>query len=103
MKTKPIKPEEVETKKASMIPDVIIEAFNELIVENYTKHGQSSFKLKEVEALVESKDKQIADQAYEKGWYDVESLFKEAGWIVGFESPNRTETFDEYFVFEKND
>lgn len=97
MTVKPIKPEETVGLKKSMIPDEVIQSFNEMIAQNMSC-GRSSFKQKDVVALIASKGIDI-NELYEKQWLDVEDVFRAEGWIVEYDKPGFNESYDAVFTF----
>ena len=99
---KPIIPIEVLKKREEEIPDVVIEAINNLLVEEY-RIGSTSIVLKQddiVDILVESYglDK---NEIFDKGWLDFEPLFIDAGWEVEFDKPSWRETHPSTFKFTR--
>lgn len=99
MATKPITPKEVVSLKKTLIPDAVIESFNELIAENFS-NGSSGFLTKKVVARMVSKglkEKEI----YDNGWLDVEDLYRKAGWEVSYDNPAYNEDYDASFSFSK--
>lgn len=100
-KVLPITPAEVVVKKQESIPDGIFEAFNELIAENFNG-SESKFKLKDVVNLAVSKMPDVPkDTMFEKHYFDVEEIYRKAGWMVEFDKAGYNETYDDFFVFIK--
>lgn len=99
MAAKPITPKEVVSLKKSLIPDAVIESFNELIAENYSAE-ESSFKLKSVVARMVKKGLKLKD-IHDNGWLDVEDIYEKAGWKVDYDQPGYNESYDAYFSFSK--
>lgn len=98
---KPITPEEVQDKKNDTIPSEVVEAFNELIVENWSK---VQARVTQRAAVVRIKKKLPAiplNDLYENNWLDVEALYRKAGWKVSYESPSMDESFEPYYIFSK--
>jgi hypothetical protein len=98
MATKPVTPKEVVSLKKVLIPDEVIESFNELIAENYLG-GYASFKQKDVVARMVKKGLKSAD-IYKNVWLDVEDIFEKAGWKVEYDKPGYNESYDAYFSFK---
>jgi hypothetical protein len=67
---KPISPSEID--KTKVIPEQVIEAFNELIQKNY-QNGSSTIKLKEARDRVREK-MNITEANLDSRWLDVEDL-----------------------------
>jgi hypothetical protein len=98
-KVKPIKPNDVEKEKEKNIPDAVFEAFNELIAKNFFS-GSAMVKTIEVVKLMKTKGLDAQD-IYNKGWLDVEGVYRKAGWHVTYDSPGYNENYDAYFVFRR--
>lgn len=108
--TKPISPGEVGAAKAHKIPGLVVEAFNDLIVREWT--GSRSVILQKdiadaiVKKLVEA-GAYVADVArkkiYDEHWLDVEPIFEAAGWDVYYEKPvyYAGEDFEPRFTFTR--
>ena len=98
--TKPITPDEVAVKKATIIRAEIIEAANELIAKNW--NGRSStFKLSDLTKLARQKLNMENSEFFEDGELDIEPVFEEAGWSVKFDKPAYNETYASYFEFRR--
>lgn len=99
----PIKPEEVRKLKGERIPEPVIEAFNELIVKHWNGR-EASFRQEEVLRLAEDKlmiagRETTRAKIFEYRWLDVESAFRDEGWVVQYDKPCMGEDFHAYFVF----
>lgn len=102
MMTKPISPMECAAKKLEAIPDAVIEAFNTLIAARFDGR-ESGFRQSEiVEAITKAMCIPIAE-VFQKGYLDVEEVYRKAGWIVKYDSPGFNETFSPYYRFKAND
>lgn len=100
-KVKPISPDEVILKKQESIPDGIFEAFNELIAENFNGHT-AVIKLADVKRLACKKIPDVsAETMFNKHWFDVEDIYRKAGWAVEFDKPGYNESYESFFVFKK--
>jgi len=99
---KPIRPSEVQNRKNETIPDVVIEAFNELIVKGLNASGtHSTVKQSEAVALIHSKDSTLSGTLVDNGWLDVEDLYRCAGWEVEYDKPGYNESYPATFKFSK--
>lgn len=102
-KVAPISPAEAEKAHRTSIPDVIIDAFNKLIVKNYsTVEKKSVVKQKDVLNMVcgdPDCGKLTEDYIFENNWLDVEDIYRKQGWHVIYDGPAYYETYDAYFVF----
>jgi hypothetical protein len=81
--TKPIKPAEAGAKKLSSIPDVVIEAFNTLIVKHWDG-DQATFTQAEVAALIIANAPLLKERLYVERMLDIERLFEAEGWSVEY-------------------
>ncbi len=106
MPIEPLSPNNVTTRKQSIIPDVVIECFNELIAQNYGDDS-STFKQIEVADLICLKMRQQGHPdfnnrvIYDKHWLDVESIYRGKGWIVEYDKPGFNESYDATFTFKR--
>jgi hypothetical protein len=99
MSGKPITPDEVSGQKQSSIPSEVFDAFNELIVKNYSG-GRASVKQDDIVRLLVNKGFK-SSEIYENGWLDVEPLYEQQGWKVTYDKPGFNESYAAYFVFQK--
>jgi hypothetical protein len=101
MAVKPIRPDEVVALKATLIPDEVIEAFNELIAENMSG-GSSSFTQDKVVTRILSKMPDTSrDALYDNHWLDVEDVYRAEGWKVEYDKPGYCETYSASFAFSR--
>ena len=102
MSVKPISPNEVQEVVNAALPDGVIEAFNELIAENWSAPSKQA-KVTQNEAIERILSKMDVERQaiFDKNWLDVEPLFRKEGWIVKFDKPGYCETYEGYFVFSR--
>ena len=114
MPVKPITPKEVTEKKKELIPGEVIEAFNEMIAQNYSM-GVASFTQDEVLKLAAGKLQRaratadlempnlsdIEQEIFHKHWFDVEEIYEKAGWEVKYDKTAYNETGPDIFRFSK--
>jgi hypothetical protein len=94
---KPITPAEVTDKKLEVIPDGVIEAFNELITENWDGRS-STFTQKAVTQRIKEKMK----HSFDTKWLDIEPLFEAIGWDIKYDKDGyEWITCDATFTFKK--
>ena len=98
--TKPIKPEEVTTKKADSIPGKVYEAFNELIIKGWDSNSSIVYQ-SEVVDLIAAKMGTTPNTVYQNKWLEIEDIYADAGWKVDYEKPGYCETGRAYFEFSK--
>jgi len=106
---KPIKPSEVVKKNT--IPDQMIMVVNNLIIEKWdgrsaiVKQTDIISRFLKLEWMLKNRvDPKLQKQIYDKGWLNFEPIFRDSGWKVTYESPDRDESYesyDAYFKFEK--
>ncbi len=97
---KPIKPNEVAKEKVSSIPDEVLEAFNELITENYS-NGRATVMQDAVVDRIRAKMGDKAKDMFKKGWLDVEGVYEKAGWDVTYDKPGYNENYEANFRFAR--
>lgn len=96
MPVEPIKPEEVAGEKLKQLPDEVVEAFNELIAQNWNGHQSVVLQKDAIELIIEKmaldprKKPQIRQAIFAEHWLDVEDIYREEGWTVEFDKPDLT-------------
>ncbi len=99
--TAPITPQEAIEKKNASFPDEIIDAFNELIAQDFDGFSATVYQ-KDVVALIKKKLKiESSDVIFKKKWLDVEPIFRKAGWEVDFDKPGYNESYEPCFKFSR--
>ena len=96
---RPISPAEVEKERITTFPSIVFQAFNELIMENYSDGCSTVVQDDVVKRMVELG--LVCDEIYKKGWLDVEGMYRKNGWKVDYDQPGYNEDYDAYFVFTK--
>ena len=95
---KPISPNDVVL--ARVFPDEVIQAFNELITQNYS-HGRAVLSQAAiVERLMELGIPRPA--IFEKGFLDVEDVYRAEGWFVDYDKPGFNESYEPTFYFSRS-
>ena len=102
----PISPSDVIVKKKEILPDFVIEAFNEIIAKNYSG-GSSKFKQEEIITLIISKmpkdgdtsNRSFRNEIFDNRWLDIEDIYRKSGWRVVYDSPAYDETYPATFTF----
>lgn len=100
MPVKPIRPDEARKKKATVIPDAVIEIFNELIVKNLSGN-RAVIRQDDVVSLIVSRMDVTRADVFDKHWLDVEAIYEEAGWKVEYDKPGFNETYPATFTFKR--
>jgi|SRR5665213_1958976 len=99
----PINPKQAKARRITATPSAVIESFNELIVENFDR-GCATVSQKKVLTRIQSKmdalgDVYTAQQICDKGWLNVEDVYRASGWRVLYDKPGFNETYDATFEF----
>jgi hypothetical protein len=97
---KPITPDEVVTVKKAMLPDDVIEAWNEVIAEHWKNDG-SYFSQKEIVKRLVEKLNISSTEVFDKSYLDVEDIYEECGWKVDYDKPAYNESYPATFEFTK--
>jgi hypothetical protein len=98
---KAITPNEVVAEKQKHLPNAVFEAFNELIAAHYTGR-MSEFTQDEVMNRILDKMKTKAvtrEVVLNKGWLNVEEVYRHAGWDVEYDRPGYNENYAAKFIF----
>lgn len=98
---KPITPNEAKASFETSIPDFVIRAFNETIVKNM-RRSCAKVTQNEVAGLIVAycSNEEITQQDIcDRGWFDIEPLFRKAGWKVTYDKPAYNEDYEAYFQF----
>jgi hypothetical protein len=100
--SKPITPEFIENNLEYIIHPAVLQAVNELLKENYRPGKSVTFTVKKVVNKAMSICPEItSEEILEKRWLDFESIFRNAGWKVKYDSPAWDENYEQYFEFSK--
>jgi hypothetical protein len=95
-----ISPNEVVAQKQKNIPEIVFEAFNELIADNFTE-GSAKVKQEDVINLILSKSGFLSRQEiFDKGWLNIEDVYRGQGWKVEYDKPGCYETYSAFFKFK---
>jgi hypothetical protein len=100
-KGKPISPDEVVERKNNLIPDEVIDIFNDLIVLNF-RGTSATIRQKDVLKLIAER-LNISNQqvVFDNKWLDVEDIFRQQGWKVSYDKPGYNESYNATFTFSK--
>ncbi len=101
----PVTPEQARKQKAGYFPDIVMEAFNELIVAGLDARGTSTVDQDDVINLIISKaatkgEKYDRQLIFDRNWLDVEPVFEDAGWDVSYDKPAYNETYTASWTFK---
>lgn len=97
----PIKPADVTDLKKISIPEVVFEAFNELIVENFNGSEARVLQMDVLDRILFKSPSLDRDIVFRNGWLNIEDVYRGVGWVVGYDKPTFDETFLAHFTFKK--
>lgn len=103
---KPLTPEEAakahSNYEIARIPEAVIVAFNELIVEKWDNSQCSAVVIQDdiIDKIMETTDLD-RNTIFLDGLLDIEPLFEKYGWEVTHDKPAYNETYKAYFIFKK--
>lgn len=97
-KVQPIKPGEIAKAKQDFIPDEVLSTFNRLIAENYSD-GSATVKQCDVVDWLTRDGRFRRTDLFDRGWLNVEEIYRSAGWKVEYDKPGYNETYQAYYVF----
>ena len=95
--TQPITPQEV--REQNLIPGVIMSVINQLITDNWDGK-QSKVNQDDIVSKIVECSHLKRNEIFEKNYLDIEDNYKSAGWKVEYNSPDRDQSFKEYFIFK---
>ncbi len=104
MTIKPIRPSEIVAKRLEQIPDTVIDCWNNIIAENWNPTTKRSCVLqKDIVKLILEKHTTIErSDIFDKHWLDIEDLYRAQGWLVKYDKPHYTESYEASFEFREN-
>lgn len=98
-KTKALSPTDIIKDLDSIIPESVITAVNNLLKEKYRGHSVTLKQKEIVSAIIKLDPTLKRDKIFDNNYLDFEPIFAKAGWTVKYNSPDRDESFEEYFEF----
>lgn len=104
MTVKPIKPSELPAVRLKQIPDTVIDCWNNIIAKNWNPTNKRSCVLqKDIVALILEQHPDIERHTvFDEHWLDIEDLYREQGWLVKYDKPHYTESYEASFEFREN-
>ncbi len=93
----PISPDELVGLQRELMPPEVIETFNRYIGER-ALNGRAVINQDDIVEDLKSQGLDGGD-IFEKGWLNVEGIYKDAGWKVEYNAPAYNETGRSYFTF----
>ena len=106
-KVKPISPDEVINKKKKLLPDGVIEAFNELIAKNWDGNQSVIDQDDVVNLICEKVGDGMGNSAprrlvFDNNWLNVEEIYEAQGWEVEYDKPGYNEVYSASFIFSRD-
>lgn len=92
-------PHEVASALKASMPDAVLESFNALIAENFNGSSATVYQ-KDVVSRLEQLGHSRA-KVFDKGWLNVEDIYRARGWKVVYDKPGYCESYDAHFTFSK--
>lgn len=104
--SKPVTPQEVTKLKQTLIPDIVIESFNELIAKNFNGSNATVLQKEIINTIstkwkLQNKYDLDTDRIFEEKWLDIEDIYSKAGWDVYYDKPAYCESYEPTFEFSK--
>ena len=97
---RPLTPDEAAGHKAAVLPEEVIEVFNDLIARNWNGRTATVAQEDAVQAL--SARLGIArDEVFGRQLLDVEPVYQAQGWQVRYDKPGWNESYGAYFEFSR--
>lgn len=106
--TKAMSPADIAGYKAKAFPDWVFEAFNQCIAMEYTgkratvKQDAVIDKMIELQggAFDEAARQSMRRTIFDKGYLNVEEVYREQGWNVEYDKPGYNESYGAFWVFK---
>jgi len=98
--SKPMKPSEVAKVRLRKLPLVVIDVFDELIVESWC-NGEAVVGQDEAVKRISERLKIPRQEVFDRHLLDVEEVYRKAGWKVEYDKPGYCETYEATFTFMK--
>ncbi len=95
---KPITPKEVDNKKIQSLPDIVLNTFNNAIIENWNGK-QATFGQNKIAIIIAKELNITIDKVYNLGYMDIEPLYQKAGWKVTYDKPAYNESYEATYTF----
>lgn len=96
----PMRPDEVQDARNSLIPEEVFEVFNALIAQAWAG-GQALVYQDDVVDRLVARMGISRDEAFRRGLLEVEDAYRRIGWKVEYDKPGYSESYRAYFKFSK--
>lgn len=97
---KPIKSNEIIDQLDTIIPNVVIEAVNNLLKEKFRGISATILQKDIVAEIIRLDSKITSKQIFDKKWMDFEEIYKKNGWLVTYDGPAYNESYEPSFNFK---
>jgi hypothetical protein len=102
----PIKPRELTSlpNQVRLLPNEVIEAFNELIVEKWDGSSSVILQIEAISKILRKFKFQglTRQQIFRRRYLEIEGIFRKVGWKVTYSRPSHSQDpFEPFFKFEK--
>jgi hypothetical protein len=95
-----IKPTDVATTKADIMPDAVMTAWNNVIAKNFS-NGSSRVGQEEIIALLQPLTPEgQRQQVFASKWLDIEDIYRAQGWSVVYDKPAYCESYEATTTFK---
>jgi hypothetical protein len=96
----PIRPEEAAARKAALLPEGVIDVFNDLIALRFDGHT-ATITQDDAAGAVAERLGISRQQVFDDHLLDVEPVYRAAGWKVTYDKPGWDESYAAYFTFNR--
>ena len=100
---KPNTPAEIRQKIGTKIPAEIFEAVNDLLVQHIRVQGSeitATIYQNDLEDILSVKMPSTpVNEMINKGWFEIETPYRDAGWRVVYDKPGYSESYRAYWKF----
>lgn len=98
---KPVSPTDIVKNLEFIIPPVVIEAVNNLLIKKFRGDGRVILLQKDIVAEIKRLDSTMTSEAlFENHWMDFEDVYRKNGWKVTYDKPAYCESYEANFTFE---
>lgn len=105
MTVKPFSPADARAAKPMLIPLEVVQAVNEFLAERLNVQKPIRIQPNEIrERAVRLMESNLnfhgaSSDFYKRGWFEIESLYRDCGWDVVYVSDGFDSTFESHFKF----
>lgn len=95
-----LSPGEIRKLQKETIPEEVFEVFNELIAKDIGDRKRATVRQNDVINLIEERLGVDRSTIISENWLNVENAYRDAGWLVFYDCPHYTESYEPYFEFK---